>query len=278
VPPASRSPSTTPRPRGTGGGCKGRASTTTRPRVRPAGRSCTDTCGSFDTSWTEPYERYDHDGYAYPDGHIWGGTSHQIIRCAGCKTVGFRQESHFSEEEGLSETLYPIRTKNKLTPKDFLSAPQALRRIYRETIDSFNAECVTLCAGGLRACVEGICADKKIKSGTVEFVDKSGSTKTRVSKNLDGKISGLQENGILTGTKAKLLHTHRFLGNDALHDLDMPSIDELKLAIQIIEHVLEELYSMEDKAFEIEWRRKKRKEKVEPTLAQRFKGKTANPK
>jgi hypothetical protein len=43
---ASRSRSTTRRRRVTGGGSRGPASITTPPRVRPAGRSCTATCGS----------------------------------------------------------------------------------------------------------------------------------------------------------------------------------------------------------------------------------------
>lgn len=230
---------------------------------------------SFDTTGSEPYEEPDDYGYVRPSAYISWGTSYQLIRCGGCKSVSFREESWFSEDEGSKETLYPVRSKGKLRAKDFHNAPTAIRRIYRETIDAFNGECLTLCAGGLRAIVEGICADKKIKEGPVE-IEKNGTKTIRQMTNLDGKISGLRESGILTKAKAELLHAHRYLGNDALHDLDVPSVEELRLAIEIIEHVLEDLYTIQDKAHEIEWRRKERQTGQKPSLADKLRGKIPN--
>ncbi|CAH8239910.1 hypothetical protein VAEU17_810001 [Vibrio aestuarianus] len=32
------------------------------------------------------------------------------------------------------------------------------------------------------------------------------------------------------------------MGNKAVHELDMPSLDELKIAIDIVEHTLENIY------------------------------------
>ena len=71
-----------------------------------------------------------------------------------------------------------------------------------------------------------------------------------------GKIEGLHEKGLLTRQHSEILHEHRFLGNDAVHDLKQPTQDELKLAIQIVEHTLENLYELKDKADE--WRSKKK--------------------
>jgi Domain of unknown function (DUF4145) len=223
---------------------------------------------SFDVSGSEQVEPVEEYQGEYG---IWWSTSHQLIRCAGCKTVSYREERSFSEEEGTDEVLYPIRSKGKLTAMDFHNAPTTLRRIYRETIDAFNNECLTLCAGGLRAIVEGICADQKIKKGPVE-IEVKGKMVVQQKTTLDGKISGLRENGILTKAKAELLHAHRYLGNEALHDLEMPSVDELRLAIEIIEHVLEELYTIQDKAHEIEWRRKQRRTGQPPSLADKLRG------
>ncbi len=230
---------------------------------------------SFDVSGSETVgqELEDHYGYTLS----WN-TSYQIIRCGGCKSISYRNDAWFSEDEGGStESLYPVRSQGKLVAKDYHNAPTTLRRIYRETIDAFNGECLTLCAGGLRAIVEGICADKKIKKGPIQF-EKDGQTITQQSKSLDGKISGLREQGYLTKAKAESLHAHRYLGNEALHDLEMPSVDELRLAIEIIEHVLEELYTIQDKIDEISWRRSKRKTGKDPTLAQKLKGKVPNNK
>jgi len=230
---------------------------------------------SFDTSGSEPYEDYDANGCSQSSESIYWSTSNQIIRCGGCKTVSFRQVSWFSEEEGTVEKLFPIRSKGKLTRKEFHNAPTALRRIYSETIESFNNECPTLCAGGLRAIVEGICADKKVKKGPVVIVVK-GKKEIRQRRDLNGKINGLREQGILTKHMAAVLHAHRYLGNDAVHDLDMPSAEELRLAIGILEHVLEELYRIKDSADEIKWRRKQRQKGTMPTLRQRLKGKLPN--
>ena len=129
-------------------------------------------------------------------------SSYQIIRCGGCKSISYREEAWFSEDEGTTVSLYPVRSKGKLAAKDYHNAPTTLRRIYRETIDAFNVECLTLCAGGLRAIVEAICADKKIKQGPVQF-EKAGKLTSKLSKSLDGKISGLCEQGFLTKAKAE---------------------------------------------------------------------------
>jgi hypothetical protein len=69
--------------------------------------------------------------------------------------------------------------------------------------------------------------------------------------NLEGRISGLQEKGLLTQTSAQTLHEHRYLGNSAVHELARPSTDELKLAVEIVEHALEQLYELPEKAAEL---------------------------
>ena len=66
-----------------------------------------------------------------------------------------------------------------------------------------------------------------------------------------GRIAGLQEKGILTQNNAQTLHEHRCMGNAAVHELARPSVDELRLAIEIIEHILEQLYEIPEKAIEL---------------------------
>ena len=119
--------------------------------------------------------------------------------------------------------------------------------------------------------VEGICAAYGVKKGPVEKEIK-GKMEIRQSDKLDGKISGLREKGILTKNKAELLHAHRYLGNDALHELQVPSVEELRLGMEIIEHVLVELYEIQDKAKEMEWRRRQRRTGQPPTLADKLRG------
>lgn len=184
---------------------------------------------------------------------------YQIIQCGGCKSTSFRHTSWFSEDldpvtgqDGVVERLYPKRSADSLIEKSFLNVPQRLRRIYRESIECFNNESPTLCAAGLRALVEGICAEQGVKSGPVEVNAAGGGRKIVRKTDLAGKIAGLQEMGLLTKRGANTLHEHRFLGNDAVHELARPSVDELQFAIEIIEHTLEELFELPEKAKELQ--------------------------
>lgn len=195
----------------------------------------------------------------HPEYYVDGATDYQIIECQGCLTISFRTEGWFSEEDGTSVNLYPKRTVDRLPIKDIFQVPRKLRRIYREIIDSYNNELYTLCAAGLRAIIEGICSEKDIRAGDVEVDDGKGNHHKVRKSNLQGKISGLAEKGILTKTNAEILHQHRFLGNDALHELAQPYADELKLAIEIVEHVLENIYELPSKAKELQAIKKKRK-------------------
>ncbi len=80
----------------------------------------------------------------------------------------------------------------------------------------------------LEVTVGGICKDKKIESGPTS----SG----KMSKNFEGKINGLK--AIIPGNIVDNLHGLRFLGNKALHELDIPSSEDLALAIEVMEDIL----------------------------------------
>ena len=79
------------------------------------------------------------------------------------------------------------------------------------------------------------------------------------NKNLDGKISGLAENGFLTTHNAEILQELRFLGSEAVHNLYQPPLSELGLAIDIIELVIENLYMIDRKARSLKESRENRK-------------------
>ena len=118
-------------------------------------------------------------------------------------------------------------------------------------IYTYNNEIYSLCAAGLRSIIEGICAERNISDGEVEYTDKNGDKKKKRSKTLQGKISGLAEKGVLTKDNAEILHELRFLGNKALHELTTPQPEELQLGINIIEHILENIYDLPSKAKEL---------------------------
>ncbi len=189
---------------------------------------------------------------------------HQIIECQGCGSISFRDESSNSEdfdpEDGynITELIYPKRTSNTWDTKEFYNVPQNLRRIYKETIDCYNIDCLTLCGAGVRALVEGLCKENNILDGVVEEQKADGTIGIKRKKDLQGKINGLYEKGKLTKKSAEILHEHRFLGNRAIHELSLPSKEELGFAIEIVENVLDTLYEIPQKAIQLKTERLKK--------------------
>ena len=146
-----------------------------------------------------------------------------------------------------------------LNAKIYYSLPDNINRLYKETIECYNNGIFTLCAAGIRALVEGICIDKKIKDGNVEENDKNGNIKIIRKRNLEGKINGLIEKGVLTKENAESLHEHRYMGNEAVHQLSLPSKKELSLAISIIENIFDSIYEIHDMIEELKEARKRNK-------------------
>jgi hypothetical protein len=189
----------------------------------------------------------------------WDKSEFQIIQCMGCDDISFRklyndisQQQH-SDEDGTTQELFPQRGAHSRPIRPFRGLPFTIRTIYRETIDAYNANLTLLCGVGVRAVVEAICIEKSI----ISVKTKTGGE--RNSKNLDGKIAGLATKGFLTVDNAEVLHELRFLGNEAVHDLTQPSIEELGLAIDIIELIIENIYMMRSKALSLQAKREIRK-------------------
>lgn len=184
-------------------------------------------------------------------------TDFEIIQCLGCENISFRSYSINSENddhEGRSIPtilLFPERSKDTLPVKSYMNVQFNLQRIYRETIESYNNDNLTLCGAGVRALVEGLCQVNGITGGMVEITKPDGTTRNQRRTNLQGKINGLHENGKLTEQNAEILHEHRFLGNEAIHELSTPSKENLNLAIEIVENVLETLYEIPDKGLRL---------------------------
>jgi hypothetical protein len=192
--------------------------------------------------------------YSEQDGGWWEESEYQIIQCGGCDQVSFRTlytdaqiQQQSDEDDIYIVELFPKRGPNSIPIKSFNNLPYNVKGIYRETIDAFNNEQLILCCGGLRALIEGICLDKSIKG----IIKKNKKGADYLQDNLEGKIEGLSEKGYLTKDNATSLHELRFLGNEALHELTKPTIQEIKLAIEIIELTVENIYEIQHKALKL---------------------------
>jgi hypothetical protein len=189
---------------------------------------------------------------------------YQIIRCNGCETISFRVEEESNtnydpeyDQYYITENIYPKRTDKLVSMKSFYEAPSKVRNIYKEVIATYYDNNFILCAAGVRAIMDGICSDKKILNGMVER-EIRGTKKTKKSNALEGKIQGLLDAGFISKQNVKSLHELRFFGNEAIHDLSLPSQTELEAAISVIENIIENIYEIEEKTNVIKGKRIKR--------------------
>ncbi|SDA83193.1 protein of unknown function [Pseudomonas sp. NFPP33] len=164
----------------------------------------------------------------------WNEVS-QIIQCQGCEAVSFRVESTNSEDyeyDYESNSTYSIETikfypgrSAGLKAIDSYLLPLNVQEIYKETILAIENEQNILAGIGVRALVETICKDLNAEG-----------------KDLYNKINSLREKAIVTKEGVETLHKLRVLGNDAAHEVKKHNHQQLSLAIQIIEHMLDGTY------------------------------------
>ena len=170
--------------------------------------------------------------------------------CAGCGTGTLEEYYVFDINNDYDSrpmvTYYPERTQVHIEAKTFKKLPGRLTDIYREILRAYNGTLRVLCALGIRALLEGICADKGISGDNL---------KTKIDNMID---IPLPENIVQN------LHSLRFIGNDAAHELEAPSGDELKLAISICEDLLNYVYELDYKASQLATSRASRHGNLKP--------------
>jgi hypothetical protein len=186
----------------------------------------------------------------------------EILVCNGCGEPSFRRlyADDGNYDPNINEVvedveLYPPSGPDRRPVRYFKGTSAVLDRIFRESTQAHNDGLRTLAAGGLRATIEAICADKGVVDGPLD----PGDATSKRKDNLQGRINGLAEKGHLTRPQADHLHSIRFLGNDALHELAEPQAEELKIAFDLVEETIESIYEREYKAAELRRYRDARK-------------------
>lgn len=171
-------------------------------------------------------------------------TNYQIVQCQGCESISFRvlsvnTDNYFYDDVydtmGLNETivLYPDRNVGRAFIKDEYLLPPNIKRIYKETINALNNQQPVLGGIGIRALVETICKDKQANG-----------------KDLFHKINDLVTIGVLTTDGATILHKIRTLGNEAAHEVKPHEFEQLSLAMDVCEHLLQGVYILPEHAKE----------------------------
>lgn len=103
--------------------------------------------------------------------------------------------------------------------------PAGVAPIYREAVAASSAQLPISSGFGIRAIIEAVCKDKDIKG-----------------QNLENRIDGLVSAGLITPAAATMLHSLRFMGNAAAHEMKAHSLEEISNALDIVEILLQNVY------------------------------------
>lgn len=167
--------------------------------------------------------------------------NYYIIQCEGCENISFRFEFDDIESGYPSEydgwvipqdiKTFPKCIENHKILDNLHYVPQIVKDTYLQTIAAYREGAAILAGLGFRAIIEAICNEQNIKG-----------------RNLEDRINKLCSNGIISKNNAKLLHAIRFLGNDAAHEIKNPSDKSLKVALNIVGHMIKSLYILDNEA------------------------------
>jgi nucleoside-triphosphatase THEP1 len=170
-------------------------------------------------------------------------SKYQIIQCQGCKSISFRISESNSEdiytnecnetENMIFETLYPSRIEGRkcIVNDEIHYLPLKIQTIYNEILKALANELPVLACIGMRALCETIYKDKQPKP----------EPNTRL-------IDSLKNAKIITLSNADILFNILEIGNAAVHEIAKPSNNQLNGAMDIIEHLLKDLYILPKQA------------------------------
>lgn len=134
-----------------------------------------------------------------------------------------------------TESLYPRSLQSHKPLKYLHFVPAVIRNVYDQSITALGEKASILASIGLRACVEAVCNHLKI----------SGPS-------LDKRIDNLFKAGHVSNTDKRRLHSIRFLGNDAAHEIREPDERDLLIALDIVDHLLNSVFILERRARRLE--------------------------
>lgn len=163
------------------------------------------------------------------------------IECCGCGTRSYKEYDINTMDEAKEKfniKILPESAGWHLEEKISLlkRLPEELQKTYKEVIDNYNRENELACSGMIRVLIEGLGVVEGIKDDLIT----KGTKEYKINYVLI--TEELFKRGFVTKNIKEILEKLRFIGNDALHGLERPSREELRLAIQIVENILENFY------------------------------------
>lgn len=174
--------------------------------------------------------------YSYADGVVDVWLRHCILQCQGCMNESFCREYQCSEEMDhdpntgeaflpIERTFYPNPTTGRAEMTSSHYLPAGVAAIYREALSALGTQLLISAGFAMRAIIEAVCIDKAING-----------------QNLKDRIDELSSTGLITAASATIFHSLRFMGNAATHEMRAHSIQEISIALDIVEILLQNVY------------------------------------
>lgn len=166
--------------------------------------------------------------------------TYQTLQCRGCENIGFRYKfedfDDIKESNGKTTHLtthqrYPTAIAGHRELNYLYAAPELIRKVYRQTITAYAGDALILAGIGFRATIEAVCNHLEISGNSLE-------------KRIDQLFKG----GHISSSDKRRLHAIRFLGNDAAHEIREPKKNDLRVALDIVEHLINSVFILEHRA------------------------------
>ena len=198
---------------------------------------------------------------------------YHIVCCAGCENISFVEEHQNDETDKMIDgqmircsefIVFPEEPKtrdsdelfslvNEIEVKSFHYAPKSLKKLYIQIAEAFNNQHYILATFGLRVLIEGICSELKIKKGFLYENDRTKKLdddgKEIKTDSLGGRIFGLYEGGHILFPNALILLEIKKVGNNALHEIEIPHFVVIYQMIIILEKIMDDVYELNNHYF-----------------------------
>ncbi len=170
--------------------------------------------------------------YVMENGDVIGSVDidHELVQCDGCQNISYREfwctsneDPDYIELGPERQRLFPPRLEGRR--RITFKLPSEIEAVYTETYWALCNGFRILAGIGIRAIVETVCRKKGAKTGK-----------------LVKKIEKLVDLGVLSKNDAKALHRLRDLGNEAAHKVKPLSSTSLGVAMDVVEHLLRQVY------------------------------------
>lgn len=167
-------------------------------------------------------------------------TTRQTLQCRGCGTVSFQITEipcllgpdgelveYYENEESIVTRFPPAVRHHK--PQWFRSVPQPIRDVLDEVYVALANDLKRLATMGLRTVIERVAIDRGC--------DGSG---------FKGKLNAMKANGLIGERENGFLNAVIDVGNAAVHDDYDPRTETVETMLNIVTHLLDGLYHLED--------------------------------